>query len=141
MLAELQARTAKARAAKASMQGDLELEAAVAEADAAELAATDAAAIADAVRAHGSVGVKIATVPSRLGVIILKAAHSVAFRAFQDLEKVDTFAVENLVDKCVVYPAADSWEALKLELPGVIGDCAIQIAGLAGVRQAKLAGK
>jgi hypothetical protein len=106
-----------------------------------ELAASDAAAIADAESKHGKVGVGIAYVKTRLGVVIVKRAHSSAFRKFQDLESPKMQDIEQLVRPCVVYPSPDVFDRLITDLPAVLGICGKLIGRLAGGAAQEVAGK
>lgn len=142
---DLESRLAAARARKAE---------AVARADAARAAsmlaldveraereAEDAEALTKAECEHGPVGVKLATVETSMGLVILKRPNTVMFRRFQDKGSFTCDAVEALVRPCVVHPDAKQLDRILGEQPGVLSMLADRVVFLAGARAQELAGK
>lgn len=140
-----EARLAKARAAKSDIEGRRAARAQVAEAEAevvnAEREVRDLQALEAAESEHGAVGTEIATVETPQGLVILKKAHPLLFRRFQDVAKFTTAELEKLVRPCVVYPDASAFDALLESLPAKLQECANAVCELAGARSAEIAKK
>lgn len=103
--------------------------------------AADQAAIAEAEAKHGAIGVKIALVRTRLGVLIVKH-NPLLYKRFQDIEgKITREDIERLVHPSCVYPPPKERDALCAELPDALNQAAIEIAALAGVKREALSGK
>lgn len=113
----------------------------LAQVEALERAATNAAAIAKAEVDHGPVGKKIRIVDTDLGVIIVKRPNHVLFRKFQDEGKFDTITLDKLVRPCVVYPDHARLDSILDELPATLLRLADAVSVLAGVRKEELSGK
>jgi hypothetical protein len=98
-------------------------------------------AIDAAEQEHGDVGTKLATVYTRSGVVIVKRAHSAAFRRFQDVGKQTTTECEKLLRPCLVYPDPPTFDKWADAEPAIILRTANAICTLAGVRTDEAAGK
>lgn len=104
----------------------------------------DASALASAEAEHGleSEGM-IATVKTRLGLVILKRPNALKYRQFQDSNKKATsISIDNdLVRPCLVYPDAARWDVIINELPDTIRLCGDKVVELAGFQSNDLSGK
>lgn len=133
----VRAKRAAIEAAKASRaEEDL-----LAQVESEELDLKNAEAIAAAEAEHGPVGKKIAVVETDLGVVILKRAHALVFRRFQDEAKFTHAQIDKLIRPCVVYPRGDALDRILDELPATALRLANAIARLAGQRAEDVAGK
>lgn len=132
----------KRRSVAAAQLAHSELEELKARVEAEERAARNEAAVAEAVAKHGAMGVKLDVVDVPDGrIVIVKRPHPVAFKAFQDLERVTVEETEKLVRPCVEFPDKAEYDALADEYPGVVSTAAIKVCALAGVRKVELRGK
>jgi hypothetical protein len=145
-LAELRARLAAAQEAKADAEEaakPTDEEALLAAVVKAELEATNAKARADAIKAHGPLGVKIQDVPVLVDgrMVIVKRPHPAALTKFLELANMTSEEQNMLVSPCVVYPSKSAFQSLIEELPGVLGSCTVAVCKLGGVQRTELAGK
>jgi hypothetical protein len=152
---ELRARIAAARnrtsAIAAEAAADRELEDLAVEAEAAEQAARDEAAILAAERQCGDVlnretligkRLRIAGYRTARGIVIVKAPDPVKFRAFQDrAEPAKTEDLISLVAPCRVVPELATFDQIIDTQPGAITGLADLVAYLAGARKSAVAGK
>jgi hypothetical protein len=141
----LEKRLAEAQLCETAADRRLEptpLEALRARVDAAEKAARNKTALAAAVAKYGAIGVHVgvAEVPDGR-LVIVRRPHPVAFKAFQDLERVTVEETEKLVRPCVVFPELPEYDRIADEFPGVVSTVAVRVSALAGVRKAELRGK
>lgn len=132
-------RLTEVRAKRAALKAQL-AEIAAASADVAllaaeELAYADDQAVAAAITKLGPVGVKCATVSTRLGVIIVRRPAESAFKEFQELEpsKLGFDAYYAYARKCIEYPTVAAFDAIMRELPGVAPDLVLALNKLMGV--------
>lgn len=92
-------------------------------------------AIALAVAKHGPVGKGIAYVVTRLGVVIVHKPNHMLMRKFRDtteLGKVTSKQWEDLIEKVLVFPAAEEWEHILEEQNAVLAVVGMQVLALAG---------
>jgi hypothetical protein len=90
---------------------------------------------------HGPIGEKIAVLHTRGGVVIVKRAHSAAFRRFQDVGKQKTADCEVLLRPCLVYPDPSTFDKWAEAEPAIILRTANVICTLAGIRSEESGGK
>lgn len=136
MRAAKAARSALAKS-RAEKTAQLELEAAV---EAEERALKDEQALACAEDEIGPVGKKICTVPTDLGIVILKKPHPAVYNRFQDKGELTTRALTEFVQPSLVYPK-DRFDQILDELPATLALCGNAIAELAGARRVETQGK
>lgn len=143
--AELQARIAKAQAAKAQVVADgaefREIQALEAQAEAAERAAQEEAAILEAEQRHGRQGTHIAVVGTPAGVVILKRPDRIKYRHYCDEEKTTTESTELMVRHCVVYPGLPAFDKVMQDYPGALAQLSAAVGRLAGVQLSEIQGK
>lgn len=105
----------------------------------AKQAVFDEEALAKAEQEHGVR--RIAVVRTELGAVIVKRPHANTFRKFLDSGKTDTDTLEKLVRPCLVHPQLEGFEKIVAELPAVLGQVALAIGRLAGIRAEDIGGK
>lgn len=143
---ELLARIEAAKAAQQEIADSgaefRELQALEAEAEAAEIAVKDAAAILAAEKATGRQGHMIEVIRTRLGCIILGRPNKTLYRKFCDeSESAKQEDIEALVRKSRLYPDEAEFSKILSELPGTLGELGAALGRLAGVQSAESRGK
>lgn len=98
-------------------------------------------AIDAAETAYGPLEKKIAAVHTPAGLVIVKKAHHVLFKRFQDSGEASTEEFYKLVTPCVVYPDKAAFASMLQESPGIIGQVASAVSRLAGVKMKEVSGK
>lgn len=107
----------------------------------AQLALANKKAVATAIREHGPKGSKIAVIETPAGVVILKRADSIRYRALMDQEDVKSEDLEALVVRALVYPAKGQFEAILSDYPLVLPQCVVALNELMGARAKGVSGK
>lgn len=97
-------------------------------------ALADEQAIEAAETEHGPDGEKIRVVQTSLGVIIVRRAHSVAYKRFMDLKTTRTEDCEKLARPCVIYPDSAALDRITTELPATWLRLVGALTKLAGFR-------
>lgn len=140
---DLEARLAKARAEREAIENARqarEAEAAeLARVEAAEREVADAKAILDAEEKLGRG--KFATVPTPLGVVIVKRPNHMHYRKFIGAKEIGPDDAERLVLTCLVHPSRAAFEQVAEEYPAVPMVAAGAVLDLAAGRQSEIAGK
>lgn len=109
---------------------------------AAELEAANAEAIAAAAKALGRNGVDFAVVPVIDGsIVIVKTPDPVQFQAFMDLKEMKLDDADVMGSRCVHYPSAAEYRAIKMKRPALIMSVAAAASKLAGVALEAALGK
>lgn len=89
----------------------------------------------------GPIGKQIMVVDTDMGAIILKRAHALKFKKFQDKGQQTHEAAYMLAQPCVVYPDSARFDVIVDALPATTIRCANAVAVLAGVRSEEIAPK
>ena len=134
------AKAAQAEVAAAHVERD-ELAALEAAAVAEELAAREAPIIAELVGKHGAIGVGILVVATRLGSVVVTRPAAQLFRRFADTGSVQSADLERLVRKCVLYPDASGLDKILDEQPASLPRIADAVVTLGGASAEARAGK
>jgi hypothetical protein len=137
-LRALRAQAAEAQARREQLQAQREAEL--------ELATVkrqlrDEQVLAKLIEEHGPVGVKLATVDTPLGLVILRPATPLKFRRFQDKGSFSYDDVCALVRPCVLHPPPGELDALLDEYPATLTRIGSAVVSLAGHRMDDVAKK
>ena len=66
------------------------------------------------------------------GAVVLKRPPALIYRQFQELDKLSSVSLDNLVIKCLAFPPVPEYHALVQKLPALSMRCADVCADLAG---------
>lgn len=137
-MSDVRAQVAAKRAARVAKQAALETkadEAALLQ----ELADEDA--IAKAMDDHGAIGDAIDTLPTSLGVIIVRRPKQAVWRRFSDSGAMKGSDIHTLVRQCLVHPAPAQFDAICEAYPATLELAGGKVATLAQSRTKEAAEK
>jgi hypothetical protein len=99
-----------------------------------ELAIKNEEAIAEAVQKHGALGVAIAAIPTRLGVIIVSAPKHMTVRKFRSANGDINRAYEDLIAPNLIYPPKADYDVILEKQNAVLAEVGLAVLNLAGMR-------
>lgn len=137
-LRALRAQRAELQAARETLEADA-LEAAALERE--QRALADEQALGRLVAEHGAIGVKLQTVETDRGLVVVQRPHALKWRRFQDRGSFTVDDVTALVRPCVVHPSLAEFDLLLDELPATLSRIASAVVELAGHRTTEVSKK
>lgn len=145
MSEDLTARLAAAEAARDAARARREAVEAEREAlrsvEVAERDAADEVALADAIEAHGLVGVAIATVATAAGLVIVKRPRAADYRRLLERGSQKVEDMERIVRPCVIHPRIEAFDRITEDYPALLPVVALQVVELAEAARRERDGK
>lgn len=141
--AELAAAQAEERAVQEKIARDKRKRELSAEVERTKRAAVEAQALEEAEQKYGPLGTHIRRVDTLDGMVIVKRPERLLFKRFQELDPKQINAAETrkLVRPSVVYPTLECFDVMIEERPGILGECAIAVCELGGMKVREFSGK
>lgn len=105
--------------------------------------AEEEAALEVAEAEYGIIGKELRRVDTLDGMILVKRPERLLFKRFQDLDQRQVNAAEarKLVRPSVVYPPLERFDQMIEERSGILGECAIAVCELGGMKVKEIGGK
>lgn len=104
-------------------------------------ALADEQALGRLVAEHGAIGIKLQTVETDRGLVVVRRPHALKYRRFQDRGSFSVDDITALVRPCVVHPPLAEFDELLDELPASLARIANAVVELAGHRMGELSKK